>query len=120
MAISINDLIAKKEELAAKKNEMFDMETSIGIITVKKPSKTMVAESVEREKDSDEYLILNQVVAPNLKDRALQEAYGCLEPLDIVGKIFEAGEISAISKAIIRTAGFGAEIKTKLHEELKN
>ena len=120
MAISINELIAKKEELAAKKEAMFDMETSIGTITVKKPSRAMVVETVERESDNDEYLIINQVVNPNLKDRALLDAYGCLEPLDIVGKIFEPGEISAISKEILRTAGYGADIKVKLHEELKN
>ena len=120
MAISINELIAKKEELAAKKDTLYDMETSIGTITVKKPLKDMVAESLERDKQSDEYLILNQVVAPNLKDRALQEAYGCMEPLDIVGKIFEPGEIPAIAKEIVRTAGYGADIKVKIHEELKN
>lgn len=120
MAVSINELIAKKDELAGKKNELFDFDTSIGVITVKKPSKGMVAETLEREQDNDEYMILNQVVTPNLKDRALQEAFGCVEPTDIVGKLFEPGEISAIAKEIIRTAGYGVDIKVKLHEELKN
>ncbi len=120
MAVSIKELLEKKDLLAGKKNELFDFETSIGVITVKKPSKKMVAETVEREQENDEYLIINQVVNPNLKDRSLQDAYGCVEPTDIVGKLFEPGEIAAIAKEIIRTAGYGVDIKVKLHEELKN
>ena len=38
MAISVKDLIAKKEALVNKKKELYDLTTSIGVITVAKPS----------------------------------------------------------------------------------
>lgn len=48
------------------------------------------------------------------------EAYNCASPFDIVGKLFDAGEVYAISKAIMKTAGFGVDIETKVHETVKN
>ena len=113
MAISVKDLIAKKEALVNKKKELYDLTTSIGVITVAKPSD-------ELTDASDEYLIINSVVEPNLKDKALLEAYNCASPFDIVGKLFDAGEVYAISKAIMKTAGFGIDIETKVHETVKN
>ena len=109
MAISVKDLIAKKEALVNKKKELYDLTTSIGVITV-----------LELTDASDEYLIINSVVEPNLKDKALLEAYNCASPFDIVGKLFDAGEVYAISKAIMKTAGFGIDIETKVHETVKN
>lgn len=38
MAVSIEELIEMKEAVAAAKKETYDMETSIGVITVKKPT----------------------------------------------------------------------------------
>ncbi|MBR2182949.1 MAG: hypothetical protein IJ858_05955 [Acidaminococcaceae bacterium] len=116
MAVSVKDLIAKKEEIAAKKEATVDFVTSIGTVTVKKPTKSMVLESIERDKTGDAYLILQQVVEPNLKDPALQEAYGCAEPLDIVEKIFLPGEIANLARAIMKTSGYGVDIV----EDLKN
>lgn len=120
MAASIKDLIDKKEALEAKKKELFDFETSIGTIIVKKPTKTIVAESADREEGNDAYIIVNQVVEPNLKDKELLKAFGCAEPLDIVDKLFEPGEVVSIAKAILKTAGYGTDIKFELHKELKN
>ena len=115
-AISVKELIAKKEAIEAKKNETVDFVTSIGTVTVKKPTKSIVLESIEQEKTGDAYLILNQVVEPNLKDPALQEAYGCVEPLDIVEKIFMPGEVANLARAIMRTSGYGVDVV----EDLKN
>ncbi len=120
MVISVKDLIAKKEALSNKKKELYDLTTSIGVITVAKPSDTLATEAMELTDASDEYLIINSVVEPNLKDTALLEAYNCASPFDIVGKLFDAGEVYAISKAIMKTAGFGVNIETKVHETVKN
>ena len=62
MAVSVKELIAKKEAIEAKKNETVDFKTSIGTVTAKKPTKSIVLESMEQEKTGDAYLILNQVV----------------------------------------------------------
>ena len=116
MAISVKDLIAKKEKIAANKAATVDFVTSIGTITAKKPTKSMVLESLERDKDGDAYLILQQVAEPDLKDPELQKAYSCMEPLDIVEKIFLPGEVVNLAKAIMRTSGYGVDIV----EDLKN
>lgn len=43
MAISISDLIAKKEQVEASKKALYDIETSIGVITTRKPTQSIVA-----------------------------------------------------------------------------
>lgn len=120
MAVSIEELISKKEEIAKKKKERYDLETSIGIITVKKPTKAFVAEALDLKEGNDEYTVYNLCVAPNLKDEKLRKAYGCADPLDIVNKLFEPGEVVAIAKAIMAKAGYGENLEAKIHEEVKN
>ena len=120
MAVSIEELIEMKEAVAAAKKEKYDMETSIGVITVKKPTAAMVLESKATEGDGDAYLVLNCVVSPNLKDAKLQEAYGCVEPTDIVRKLFDAGEMTRIAVAILDCAGYNKNIVRKVHDDAKN
>lgn len=119
MAISIAELIEKKEAIEASKKAKYDIETSAGTMTVKLPSRAFILEAMGVE-DSDSYLIVNSVVEPDLKDSKLLKAYGCMEPTDIVDKIFEAGEVGAISTTILRLAGNKRNIRTEVHEEVKN
>lgn len=70
--------------------------------------------------DSDEYCVLNSVVEPNLKDPALLQAYQCAEPTDIVKKLFDAGEISAIALKIAKLSGYSKDIDFEVHKDLKN
>ena len=63
--------------------------------------------------------IETSVVEPNLKDKDLQKAYNCIEPTDIVGKLFKAGEIGNIATAIMKCAGYES-LEAKVHEEIKN
>ena len=55
----------------------------------------------------------------NLKDKDLQKAYNCIEPTDIIGKLFKAGEIGNIATAIMKCAGYES-LEAKVHEEIKN
>lgn len=119
MAISIKELIEKKEVIEAAKNAKYDLETSAGVMTVKLPTRADIMEALSLE-NPDSYLIVNAVVEPNLKDSALLKAYGCLEPTDIPEKIFEAGEVNAISGKIMRLAGVSKNIHAEIHEEVKN
>ncbi|MGE1061802.1 hypothetical protein NXG27_04060 [Megasphaera paucivorans] len=121
-AVSIQDLINKKDQIQAQKQETYDLDTSIGTITVKKPTRSFVLEAskLEESGESDKYMILNLVTAPNLKDTSLQQTYGCTEPTDIVDALFDPGEVVGISKKIMECAGYGKDIKTAVHEEVKN
>lgn len=122
MAVSIQDLINKKDGIVAGRTATYDLETSIGTITVKKPSRAFVLEALglSDAAESDAYMVLNMTAEPNLKDTELQKAYGCMDPLDIIGKLFDSGEAAAISKAIMKCAGYGDNIKADVHEEAKN
>ena len=121
MAVTIADLIAKRDEFKNKRKERYDLETSIGTITVKQPTIKIIEENLKIEgRQGDVELIYECVVEPNLKDKDLQQAYGCIAPSDIVPMIFKTGEIGAIASAIMRCAGYGQSVEVKIHEEVKN
>ena len=122
MAVSIEELISKKEEIQKSKEQEFDLDTSIGVITVKIPSRTMFVEAngLSEAGEPDKYLVYHAVVEPDLTSKKLQEAFNCGEPIDIVDKLFLPGEAQAIVKKIMDLAGYGTDIKSKVHEEIKN
>lgn len=123
MAVTIAELIAKREDIAAKKKQLYDIETSIGEIVVKPPSGTLVAESwaMKSDYESNKYLVHSCIVNPNLRDGDLLKAYNCVEPTDIVDKIFESGEVNRLAVTLLRLGGFrNNELVTKLHDESKN
>ena len=119
MAVSIEELFAQKEARSEGKKKHFDLVTSAGTMEVKLPSRALVAEALKVE-DTDAYFILNCVVSPDLKDKDLLKAYRCVEPMDIIDKLFEPGEVSSISAKIMELAGYKKDIRAKLHEDLKN
>lgn len=122
MAVTIADLIARRDEIKNKRKDRYDIETSIGTITVKQPTLRLIDEAIKTQdgRQGDIELIFETTVEPNLKDKDLQQAYGCQVPSDIVPILFKAGEIGAIAGAIMRSAGFGNHIEAKIHEEIKN
>lgn len=118
MAISVKELIEQKEKIEGIKKTLYDIKTSIGIIIVKQPEASFVADVLKLD-NANELLILDNVIEPNLKDNDLQKAYNCVEPTDIVNKLFKAGEVGYIATAIMNCAGYKS-LETKVHEELKN
>ena len=120
MAVSIQDLINQKDKIEQKKQETFDIDTSVGKLRVKKITKGLMADIMAITEGSDEYCILNTVVEPDLKDATLQQAYGCQEPTDIVDKLFDAGEVPAIARKISQLSGYGKNIDATVHEDVKN
>ena len=119
MAVSIKELIEQKEAAQARKRKLFDLTTSVGVITFKQPSRALVAETIDME-DSDPYLIMECAVEPNLKDRTLMEAYGCAEPTDVPDKLFTSGEVNMIARKLYAIAGYRKEIQSEVHEAAKN
>ena len=123
MAVTIAELIAQREQLKNKRKEIYDLDTSVGTIVVKQPTLKLIEDVMKIEGDgrqSDIELIYESVVEPNLKDKDLQQAYGCVAPSDIVPMLFKAGEIGSIASAIMRSAGYGKTLETRVHEEVKN
>lgn len=123
MAVTIADLIAQRDQIKNKRKELYDLETSIGTITIKQPSLKTIEETLKISdggRQSDIELIYESVIDPNLKDKELQNAYGCTAPSDIVAMLFKTGEVGAIAAAIMRCAGYGQSIEFKIHEEVKN
>ena len=119
MAVSIKELIEQKEAAQARKKKLFDLTTSMGVITFKQPGRALVAESVNMD-DSDPYLIMECAVEPNLKDKSLLEAYGCAEPTDLPEKMFTSGEVNMIARKLYEIAGYRKDIQAEVHEVAKN
>lgn len=125
--LTLLQLIKEKEKYEVKqgvKEELY-IERLDATIVFEKPDRALAIESLELSQDKDSesgaadiHLIYNSVVEPNLKDPELQKAFECVEPTDVIIKIFEAGEIPAIAQEIMKSAGFGSHIKKV--EQVKN
>ena len=122
MAISVSELIGKRDEIKNKKGNLYELETSIGNIVAKIPSTKVVTDAFDMSSnmEGNQLLILECVISPNLKDKELQQAYECVEPIDIVPALFQSGEISRIASALLKVAGFTEDVKIKLFKETKN
>ncbi|QNB48210.1 hypothetical protein BR63_19205 [Thermanaerosceptrum fracticalcis] len=118
--LTIKDLIAKKEAIKDQSKILQLYVKSLdGLITIQKPSRQLCLDAIEMgNAEGDAYLVYNSVVEPNLKDKELQDAFGCVSPLDIVEAIFEPGEIVSIAKECLVFAGYGDNVK--LVDEIKN
>lgn len=116
--LTLTELIDNKDKYQVKTGEKKDLyvEQLDATISIVKPDRTTVLDSVESE--SDDLLVYNIVVEPNLKDAELQKAYGCVEPIDIVSKIFDPGSIKGIAQAGLKFAGYESNVKAV--EDLKN
>jgi hypothetical protein len=125
--MTIADLIAQKEQLKKGKSrtQTLYIESLDAEITIEEPSRAIVLEALEMGQDdtrsdmADVYVVYHCVIEPNLKDARLQKEFGCAEPTDIVGMIFRAGEIGAISGHALQLAGYGQGVK-KVDDDIKN
>jgi hypothetical protein len=112
--LTVTDLIKEKEKYKIKEDVKEELYLSRldASITIQKPERSLCMESFEMVNDSnqagkaDAFMVYNIVVEPNLKDPQLQKEFGCVEPIDIVEKVFEMGEISQIAKAGLELAGY--------------
>lgn len=126
--LTLNDLIQQKEKYEVKKDVkeeiLLERNGEEFTITIKKPTRASCLECISMAQDenqqekADIHMVYNIVVEPNLKDTNLHKAYGCVEPTDIVEKIFEPGEIAQISGYGMQLAGYGSEIKAV--KDIKN
>lgn len=122
--ITLKELMARKEQmLEAKKNiktKDLHVKSLDGVITIQSLEKSVIAEAQEMKSvDADAYAVYQSVIEPPLKAGELQKEFGCVEPLEIVDKIFEPGEISQIAVEILKISGYEVETVTAI-DDLKN
>lgn len=124
MAVTIAELLAQREQIKARRHALYDIETSVGIITCSIPDAGLVSEAwdLSNNAEGNKYLVYQCVKEPNLKSEEVQKAFrnAGMEPFDVVDGIFQAGEISAIAGQLLKLAGFGGNITAKLHSKIKN
>ncbi|WLR52466.1 hypothetical protein LC040_06070 [Bacillus tianshenii] len=124
--LTLTELIKNKEKYQVKadtKEELF-IERLGASITINKPERSLCLEAFQMANDdvqaeqADAYVVYNIVSEPNLKDSELHKTFGCAEPIDIVEKLFEAGEIARIAQTGLELAGYNKTIKKV--KDLKN
>lgn len=117
--LTIKELMTMKEQLKGKKSRKVSIEVAeLGVVEARVPDMTDIADSKQHD-DPDVYLVYSCITEPNLKDQELQGAYGVSDPTDIVGEIFEPGQINGIAEILIGEAGFkGGSVK--IVKEIKN
>lgn len=117
--LTVSQLIKDKEKYQVKDDTKAEIsiERLDASITIQKPSRSLCMEAMQMTTDenqaekADIFMVYNTVIEPNLKDSKLQKEFGCVEPDDIVAKIFEIGEISQIATAAMDLAGYNSGVK---------
>ena len=119
--ITLKELLRRKEQMLEAKKIPKTKELYInslgGTITVEGPTSALAKDAQEMD-NGDVYLVYQCVTDPCLKSKELQEAYGCVEPMEIVEKIFDPGEIPQISVECLRLSGYIDGVKAV--DETKN
>jgi hypothetical protein len=112
--ITLQELMRRKEQMLEakkqKKTKDLFVKSLNGAITIESPTAALARDAQEME-NGDAYLVYQCVKEPNLKSKELQEAFLCAEPMDIVEKIFEVGEIPQISVECLKLAGYIEGVK---------
>ena len=122
MAVTLQELIAKRETIKDKRSLKYDISTSIGDITAVLPTAELVAEALDMTPsfEANKYIVYNCIIEPNLRDAELQKVYGVAEPMDIVTAVFLPGELTKIANKLLDLSGFKGKLVTKIHNEIKN
>lgn len=108
--LTIQELVSRKEQMLGSKKQKKTKDLYVksldGVITIVEPDAALARDAQEMEESGDAYIVYSCVTEPCLKSKELQEAFGCVEPMEIVEKIFDVGEIPQIAVECIRLAGY--------------
>ena len=108
--ITIEELVRRKEQMLKSKQQKKTKDLYVksldGAITIVEPDAALARDAQEMEESGDTYIVYSCVTEPCLKSKELQEAFGCVEPMEIVEKIFDVGEIPQIAVECIKLAGY--------------
>ena len=119
--ITLEELIRRKEQMLERKKKPKTLTLYIksldGTITIESPTAALARESQDMD-NGDSYMVYSCVTEPCLKSRELQNAFGCVDPMEIVDKIFEPGEIPQIALECLKLAGYVDGVKAI--DDIKN
>lgn len=112
--LTVTDILKEKEKYTVDKQQTEEVTiTRLGVdILIRKPEKSLCVETIQMTRDentadtADAFMAYSVVVEPNLKDPTLLAELGCRDPLEVVDKIFEPGEVAQISELALELAGF--------------
>lgn len=122
--ITLKELMARKEQMleAKKTPKRVDLyvKSLDGTITIEEPSRELVIEAQGMDDGvGDVYMVYQSVVEPLLKSSELQKEFECVEPMEIVEKVFSHGEIPQIAVKCMEIAGYNSD-SVKMIDEIKN
>lgn len=119
--ITLDALVKRGVEIKNKELQKaeFFIESLGGNVLAEELPYDVINDALESD-ETDEMIIYESVIEPNLKDKDLQSALGCESPDDIVRILFKPGEVAALSQQIIRLSGYGGNSVKKVNENLKN
>ena len=112
--ITLEELIRRKEQMLEAKKKPKTASLYIksldGTITIESPTAALAREAQEMD-NGDTYMVYSCVTEPCLKSKELQQEFGCVDPMEIVEKIFETGEIPQIALECLKLAGYVDGVK---------
>ena len=107
--ITLQELIRRKEQMLESKKKPKTASLYIkslgGTITIESPTAALARDAQEMD-NGDAYMVYSCVTEPCLKSKELQTEFGCVDPMEIVDKIFEPGEIPQIAMECLKLAGY--------------
>ena len=112
--ITLQELIRRKEQMLESKKQPKTATLFIkslgGTITIESPTAALARDAQEMD-NGDAYMVYSCVVEPCLKSKELQTEFCCVDPMEIVEKIFEVGEIPQIAVECLKLAGYVDGVK---------
>lgn len=120
--ITLKDILKRKDFFEKRKNETKELyiKSLDANIVISKPTKELCIDVLDMEDTSegDRYFIYEIIKEPNLHDTELHKEFNVKNPLDIIDKIFDPGEISGIAKEGLKFAGYTDGVMAV--EDIKN
>ena len=107
--ITLQELIRRKEQMLESKKQpktaTLYIKSLDGTITIESPTAALARDAQEMD-NGDAYMVYSCVTEPCLKSKELQTEFGCVDPMEIVDRIFEPGEIPQIAMECLKLAGY--------------
>ena len=119
--ITLQELIRRKEQMLESKRQpktaTLYIKSLDGTITIESPAAALARDAQEMD-NGDAYMVYSCVTEPCLKSKELQNEFGCVDPMEIVDKVFDTGEIPQIAVECLKLAGYVDGVKVV--NEIKN